>query len=72
MKQTNTKTIFDYMTAPIQAPHAHHAHQAFQAPQFLNTIKGVVSRTDIDIENDLRNATRRNTKCACGKYHPKN
>jgi hypothetical protein len=69
MKQTNTKTIFDYMTAPIQASHA---HQADKAPQFLNTIKGVVSRTDIDIENDLRNATRRNTKCACGKYHPKN
>jgi hypothetical protein len=65
MKQTNTKTIFDYMTAPIQAS------EATSTPQFLNMIRGVVSRTDIDIENDLRNATRRNTKCACGKYHPK-
>lgn len=42
-----------------------------QAPPFLNTVPSVVARTNIDIENDLRNATRRNTKCACGKYHPK-
>lgn len=68
MKQINTtnpKTIFDYMTTPIIS-------QPADGLRILNVVPNVIPRTDIEIENDLRNATRRNTKCACGKYHPKN
>jgi hypothetical protein len=61
------KSIFDYMTMPIQNATT---TTTPTTTQFLNTIPSVVPKTNIDIENDLRNATRRNTKCVCGKYHP--
>ena len=64
--QQKTKTIFDWVTDPNQFMNKNECNDF--TPPFLTYIPTGVF--NIDIENDLRNSFRPNTKCACGKYHP--
>lgn len=62
----DNKSIFNYVTDTSMFINNNNCFDA--TPPFLNYIPNGIPTQNIDIENDLRGATRNNTKCASCKY----
>lgn len=69
-QNNGNKSIFNYVTDTTMFINK---NQCFDVtPPFLNYIPSGIQVQNIDIENELRGATRPNTRCASCKFSSKN